>query len=133
MFQAASSKMALDEVVLHKSNKDGILTQEPTDSLSADEVQKLLKQGAFGLLNDDPNDDSEDKNFAQMGIDDILAQSKKVVHDSNDESNKAGGAFSKVTFDTGVVGDVDVNDPDFWKKTYGIQYLICFLGTKMQN
>ena len=120
MFQTASQKMGLDEVVLHNTNKDGMITEDTVEAMSADEMTKLLKQGVFGVLNDDPNDDSEDKNFAQMDIDDILGASKKIVHDEGGADSKAaGGIFSKVTFDTGVVGDVDVNDPDFWKKTYG--------------
>ena len=120
MFEVASQKMGLDEVVLHKSNKGGMISDDPVDALSADEVQKLLKQGVFGLFDGDPNDDSEDKAFANMDIDDILSGSKKIVHDDAGEQSKAGGAFSKVTFDTGAaIGDVDIDDPEFWQKTYG--------------
>jgi hypothetical protein len=60
-----------------------------------------------------------------MTIEEILAQSKTILHKDGEEQ-KAGGAFSKVTFDDEDAErqkevEVEINDADFWKKTIGEQ------------
>ena len=58
-----------------------------------------------------------------MTIEEILAQSKTILYKAGEEQ-KAGGAFSKVTFDDQDAErqkeiEVEINDADFWKKTIG--------------
>jgi len=67
----------------------------------------------------------------QQDIDSILQRfSRKVVHDNTgSQSNAAGGTFSKASFKVAkspdangaknTADDVDIEDPDFWKKMLG--------------
>ena len=120
MFHDASLKMGLDEVVLHKMSKQN--GDNPDAPLTPAEVERLLKVGAMDIFNEEGDEDSN--NFAEMTIEEILAQSKTIVHDDSGADQKAGGVFSKVTFDDEdekgrAEIDVKINDADFWKKTMG--------------
>jgi len=91
MFEIASRRLGLGHAVLDKGHKK--------------EIDKLLRQGAYHALRD-----VEDNKFGEEDIEEILSRSKVMVY-----NEAAGSTFSKANFDCG--GDnVDIDDPDFWKK-----------------
>jgi Helicase conserved C-terminal domain len=127
MFHMSSLKMGLDQVVL-KGFENGASAD---GGLSKEEVEKLLRHGAYDILNEDKDGKSEEttNDFIQADIDAILERrSRTVVHDGPGAS-AAGGTFSKASFKVakspdGSQGpssreDVDIEDPDFWKKMLG--------------
>lgn len=104
----------------------------PQGALSKDQVEKLLRHGAYDILNEEKagTGEAESNNFVQQDIDSILERcSRTVVHDNTgSQSNAGGGTFSKASFkvskspDAGGTKeseDVDIEDPDFWKKMLG--------------
>lgn len=127
MFHMSSLKMGLDQAVLNgfESNASG------EGALSKAEVEKLLRHGAYDIFNEDAagTAEAESNDFVHQDIDSILeGRSRTVVHDgTGTKSNAAGGTFSKARFN--VAGtpskgkskhdDVDIEDPDFWKKMVG--------------
>jgi hypothetical protein len=91
-------------------------------------VEKLLRHGAYDIFNEDKTGtaEAESNNFVQLDIDSILERSKIVVHENTgSKSNAAGGTFSKASFKVtgneagGPTEEVDIEDPDFWKKMIG--------------
>lgn len=129
MFHMSSMKMGLDQAVLggfesRDKSGEGTMTKE--------EVERLLRHGAYDIFNEDKSgaSESESNAFAQQDIDSILERrSKTVIHDkTGSQGNVAGSTFSKASFKApkSVDGiklsgeeDVDIDDPDFWKKMVG--------------
>lgn len=126
MFHMSSLKMGLDQAVLtgfeSSSTGEGAMTK--------DEIEKLLRHGAYDIFNEDKagTAEAESNNFVQQDIDSILERrSRKIVHaNTGSGSAAAGGTFSKAKFVNktpskggGASDDVDINDPDFWKKMVG--------------
>ena len=96
MFEAASKKLGLGQAVL--------------DRQKTQEIDKLLRKGAYHMLND-----IEEENFGEEDIDQILINRSKVVVYNEAE----GSSFSKASFDSNKDeenGDVDIEDPNFWSK-----------------
>jgi hypothetical protein len=100
-------------------------------ALSKEEVEKLLRHGAYDIFNEDKagTAEKESNDFVQQDIDSILQRrSRTVVHDNTgSKSDAAGGTFSKARFKAAGTPDtektkyedIDVEDPDFWKKMVG--------------
>jgi hypothetical protein len=133
MFHLSSMKMGLDQAVLHgfeNSNNDN------EGSLSKDEIEKLLRHGAYDIFHEDKTGtaDAESNAFVEQDIDTILERcTKTLVHEnSGSKGNVAGGTFSKASFkaksttdpaqDESQINhaDVDIDDPDFWSKMIGV-------------
>ena len=123
MFHMSSMKMGLDQAVLQ-----GIEASSDKDIMTKEEVEKLLKHGAYDIFKEDQEGSSEKESndFASQDIDSILARrAKTVVHENTgSNSNAAGGTFSKASFkntnsDGIAAAEVDVDDPDFWTKVVG--------------
>lgn len=123
MFHMSSMKMGLDQAVLQ-----GIEGGGDKEIMTKEEVERLLKHGAYDIFNDDKDgtSDKESTEFVSQDIDSILARrAKTVVHENTgSKSNAAGGTFSKASFksthDGGVdAAGIDVDDPDFWTKVVG--------------
>ncbi|KAI8897954.1 SNF2 family N-terminal domain-containing protein [Globomyces pollinis-pini] len=121
MFDRASMKLGLDKALLQKS-EGSILDSDPFSkapksssqtALYKQEVEDLLKKGAYGAFMDDGAGDK----FCEEDIDQILERRTMVIrHDENSEARK-GSMFSKASFQAvGSSAAVDVNDPDFWDK-----------------
>ena len=127
MFHMSSLKMGLDEAVLHGFQKNS----SGEGAMTKDEIEKLLRHGAYDIMNEHKagTAEAESNAFKEQDIDSILSRrSRKVVHDNTGSGSKAaGGTFSKASFvnktpskkgDTvdgqTATEDVDVNDPDFW-------------------
>uniref|UniRef100_A0A7S2K935 Uncharacterized protein n=1 Tax=Leptocylindrus danicus TaxID=163516 RepID=A0A7S2K935_9STRA len=120
MFHKSSLKMGLDQAVLQ-----GIENSSGEGGLSKEEVERLLRHGAYEIFSEGTSDNSSAE-FAQASIDSIFEQhSKKIVHKNTGTGSKAaGGTFSKASFKVGPAEDgkgedVDIDDPDFWSKMVG--------------
>jgi hypothetical protein len=116
-------KMGLDQAVLQ-----GIEGGNEKDIMTKEEVERLLKHGAYDIFREDKDGSSEKEStdFVSQDIDSILARrAKTVVHENTgSKSNAAGGTFSKASFkstnDGGAdAAGIDVDDPDFWTKVVG--------------
>ena len=123
MFHMSSMKMGLDQAVLQ-----GIEGGGDKEIMTKEEVERLLKHGAYDIFNDDKDgtSDKESTEFVSQDIDSILARrAKTVVHENTgSKSNAAGGTFSKASFksthDGGVdAAGIDVDDPDFGPRLLG--------------
>lgn len=124
MFHMSSLKMGLDQAVLQGIENGG----EGEQSLSKEEIEKLLRCGAYDIFSEEQagSSEKESNDFIEQDIDSILARRTKiVVHENTGSmSNAAGGTFSKASFtakgSSSTPGkDVDIDDPDFWTKMVG--------------
>jgi superfamily II DNA/RNA helicase len=153
MFERASKKLGLDQVVLHNMravaaqamadskqkptalDASGALMPETSESpapggpkdetikakalstigmaLSKEEIQGLLKYGAYDLFRDEKDSDKASATFCEQDIEDILEhRSSRVVWKGDTE----GSTFAKATFQLAGESTVDVDAPDFWEK-----------------
>jgi hypothetical protein len=91
MFEISSKILGLGHALLDKNNKN--------------ELERLLRMGAYYALND-----IEEENYDEEHIEQILNRSKSMILQEQD-----GSFFTRSQFD--VVGEtIDFNDPDFWLK-----------------
>lgn len=123
MFHQASLKLGLDRAVLaHARNENENMIDAGDGKLILDvrEIDNLLKRGAYDVFKED---DTEQNEFIESDIDAILQrQSHKVTYNDNkSQSATTLGSFSKASFvSSDDKEDVDINDPDFWKKVVGL-------------
>lgn len=125
MFHKASLKLGLDRAVLaharnEQENDDESIDSASKSGLQVKEIDELLKRGAYDVFRED---DTEQNDFAEADIDAIMQRrAHKVSYEgvtSSSLSNTLGG-FSKASFvSADEKEDVDINDPDFWKKAIG--------------
>lgn len=125
LFERASKKLGLDQAVLNgfEAGKSG------EGSLSKKEVEQLLRQGAYNVFTEEKEGtaEAESKAFLEQDIDTILQRRARTVvyENTGSKSKAAGGAFSKARFtaakspDGKTTHDVDIADPDFWRKMVG--------------
>jgi hypothetical protein len=121
LFDLASQKLGLDQAVLSgfESGKGG--------SLSKEQIERLLRHGAYEILNEDKEGaEAASSAFIAQDIDTILKRSHVIVHENTGSgSSAAGGKFSKARFSTSQTGNssgkeqVDIDDPSFWTKMLG--------------
>lgn len=101
-------------------------------AMTKDEVEKLLRHGAYDIFNEEKAGSSELESslFESQSIDDILERRAKTVvyENTGSKSSAAGSTFSKASFTAvhddadrkgGSIDDVDIDDPDFWAKVVG--------------
>ena len=133
MFDRAGMKLGLDRAILQRM-PGGLVPgggmvpvgglvpggDDPTagpGGLSKNEVESLLKKGAYGILMD--NDEASTR-FCEEDIDQILARRTTVVRHggSNSAANNETSIFSKATFSatTDDLDDIDIDDPNFWER-----------------
>jgi hypothetical protein len=116
MFERASQKLGLEHVVLGGDvaslGDQGATVSRPR---SADELQRLLRQGAYAIMVD-AEDPASAKLFMESNIDDLLAQRSRTVQLS-DAGVGFGSAVTKSKFasDSADV-DIDFTAEDFWEK-----------------
>jgi hypothetical protein len=90
-------------------------------------MEQLLREGAYAVLMEDNEDDV--KAFCEQDIDSILDQrAHKVVTDTGKEQKGTASWLNKkrkarsvnrsvfTGNDSAAHAEVDVNDPEFWKK-----------------
>jgi chromodomain-helicase-DNA-binding protein 6 len=135
MFHQASLKLGLDRAVLAyarneqdeeaeaKLQKDNMNAMSNKDklSMSSKEIDELLKRGAYDVFRED---DSEQIEFLEADIDTLLERRSRKIDLSigdNKGVNASLGGFSKASYVSADQNeDVDINDPDFWKKAIGL-------------
>eukprot|EP00588_Corethron_pennatum_P012262 CAMPEP_0194266774 /NCGR_PEP_ID=MMETSP0169-20130528/1566_1 /TAXON_ID=218684 /ORGANISM="Corethron pennatum, Strain L29A3" /LENGTH=2264 /DNA_ID=CAMNT_0039007537 /DNA_START=251 /DNA_END=7045 /DNA_ORIENTATION=+ len=127
MFHKASLKMGLDQAVLHgiTETSDG----QKNQAMSKEELENLLRHGAYDMLNEAKNGEADkaSNEFINKDIDEILGGAQTIVHDNTgSNSSAARGTFSKASFKVSSKNaqgeedkEVDIDDPDFWKKMVG--------------
>lgn len=136
MFHQASIKLGLDQVVLggmqdtsnSSVSKEKKSVGKKPSSMSKNEIENLLKYGAYDIFNElrDGQAEAASKRFGEESIHKILERSTRIIHDPNANSQEGKQAlmssFSKATFMTSsnANDEVDVNDPDFWTKVIGL-------------
>ncbi|KAG7355569.1 SNF2/helicase domain containing protein [Nitzschia inconspicua] len=114
MFDRASKKLGLEQAVLGTFGQD-----DDDDKPTGQEMEQLLKKGAYALLEDD--NDEIVKQFCADDIDSILAKRTRtrVVEGAKTASwlNKQGMVVSKSKFTSdNASAQLDMNDPLFWQK-----------------
>jgi hypothetical protein len=114
MFDRASMKLGLDKALLQRASAESDpFENKSKPSLSKEEVEDLLKKGAYGAFMDDGAGDQ----FCEEDIDQILERRTMVIRHDGDVENRKGSMFSKASFQSNnSSANVDVNDPDFWDK-----------------
>jgi len=104
----------------------GMMTSSSSrpNGMNVKEIDELLKRGAYNVFRDD---DTEQNDFVEADIDTLLQRSAhRVTYDNsnNNGSTKVAstlGKFSKASFvSADEKEDVDINDPDFWRKAIGL-------------
>ncbi|KAJ0389465.1 hypothetical protein P43SY_011613 [Pythium insidiosum] len=117
MFHKASLKLGLDKAVLthmRRENEDAGSKKRSSKAQEAKEIDELLKRGAYDVFRDD---DSAAEQFCAADIDAILQRSSQIVQ----YEQEAKSSFSKASFVSATTSDdVDIDDPDFWKKAVGL-------------
>eukprot|EP01041_Mallomonas_annulata_P007276 gene7276-14834_t len=93
-------------------------------ALQVKEIEELLKRGAYDIFRDKDNDDREQTEFVEADIESIMSRRAHKVSYSNinsDALSSSLGGFSKASFVSADQSEeVDINDPDFWKKVVGL-------------
>lgn len=118
MFHKASLKLGLDKAVLthmRRENEDAKDGKKKTSKAEeSKEIDELLKRGAYDVFRDD---DTAGEQFCAADIDQILQRSSQVVQ----YEQQAKSSFSKASFVSATTSDdIDIDDPDFWKKAVGL-------------
>ena len=116
--------MSLLKAVLQGIENNGG-TSSGEGGLSKEEVEKLLRHGAYEIFTE--GNDNASSEFADASIESILeSNARRIIHENTgSESKSKGGTFSKASFKVedkhGGDGksEVDIDDPDFWKKMVG--------------
>lgn len=131
MFARASRKLGLEHAILGTAsfNETSLLDDQP----SAQELEDLLKRGAYGLADDD---DSAFRNFAERDIEDILKENAHVLKiDSTDSKVLAGGKSIDRSSFVAEKGSRDllVDDPNFWEKVLPGDMTVEMLALKLRD
>jgi len=124
MFHKSSLKLGLDQAILNRIENG---QTRNNNMMTGDEIERLLRYGAFDLFKEDKDglSEKESNEFVEQDLDTILARRSKVVVQENTGSNSkaAGGVFSKASFKVNKNGamldDIDIDDPRFWEKVIG--------------
>ena len=125
MFKRASMKLGLDQAVLKKSGLDvasGVDGNQESNALSTlnkQEIESLLRNGAYALL-DDPEAEKASTSFCEADIDSILANRTTVIKSGGNDADSApreASTFSRAVFASeDADARLDINDKLFWEK-----------------
>jgi len=131
MFHSASMKLGLERAVLAQQREQGDEGEagksksKSEKEAHAKEIDSLLKKGAYDVFKEE--DDEEAQKFMETDIDQLLESNTQTVtyNSTGGGTSSSGGlgSFSKASFvtDTGDgEKDVDLDDPDFWRKAAGL-------------
>ena len=124
MFDRASRKLGLEQAILGSVKFDNNEKSDDAHAkMDAKEMEQLLREGAYSLMLDDDDDDMQE--FREQDIDNILQKRAHVLITEGGQkteswlNKKKKSKTRKSRFTGGSStehGDIDVNDPDFWKK-----------------
>ncbi|GJD12175.1 Chromodomain-helicase-DNA-binding protein 6 [Galdieria sulphuraria] len=119
MFERASKKLGLDQAILQDMGFEEANKKKEKDSVAdikKEEIDRLLKKGAYAVLNDD---DTAADAFTAEDIDQILQRRTRLLKVGGDQPH-APSAFSKASFasEAPEAGreELDLSDPQFWQK-----------------
>ncbi|KAK4526530.1 hypothetical protein GAYE_SCF25G4446 [Galdieria yellowstonensis] len=119
MFERASKKLGLDQAILQDMGFEEGNKKKEKDSVAdmkKEEIDRLLKKGAYAVLNDD---DTAADAFTAEDIDQILQRRTRLLKVGGDQP-RAPSAFSKASFasEAPEAGkeELDLSDPHFWQK-----------------
>lgn len=119
MFERASKKLGLDQAILQDMGFEEGNKKKEKESLAdikKEEIDRLLKKGAYAVLNDD---DTAADAFTAEDIDQILQRRTRLLKVGGDQP-RAPSAFSKASFasEAPEAGkeELDLSDPHFWQK-----------------
>lgn len=126
MFDRASKKLGLNTAVFHrgafdsKSRLDKLGNQKGEDGAlgvsssakapSKEEIEELLKKGAFYLLE---NNADAAREFQENNIEEILSRNSRLVRY---QLTGMRSTFAKTSFKSDKASDLSFDDPDFWQK-----------------
>lgn len=123
----ASKKLGLEQAILGSRQFDAEEyeeNQKNSAKMDSKELEQLLREGAYAVLMDDNTE--ELKQFYDQDIDSILDKRTHVIREEKTLAsafNKAAGKHKDKVRKSAFTGEsamefaeVDVNDPDFWKK-----------------
>ena len=126
MFERASKKLGLEAAVLgSRAFNDAEIEEEnkKNEKMDAKELELLLREGAYAVLLEDDTDNIRE--FCEQDIDSLLEQRAHIVVTEGNQKteswlNKRGKGKTRKSMFTGDSAmehaEIDVNDPDFWKK-----------------
>ena len=128
MFNRASRKLGLEQAVLGSRNFNADELDETQNAkIDAKEMEQLLREGAYAVLMGEDNEDMT--NFISQDIDTILNQRTHTIVTEgakpteswlNKQDALTKKPRAKKSMFTGnsstEFAEIDVNDPDFWKK-----------------
>ena len=78
MFDRASKKLGMEQALFQKGAfGDTENGQQDMDKVNPEEVEKLLKFGAYAFLNNEDADDDDGANQSSLKIEDILKGKKE--------------------------------------------------------
>lgn len=113
----------------HSHTRSYTLLLAAQTSLTKEEVERLLRHGAYDMFTEENTGaaEAESNAFVEQDIDSILERrTKTITHESAASKNAAGSTFSKASFKAPKTPDknkaqedVDLDDPDFWRKIVG--------------
>ena len=108
-------KLGLDKAVLQRMDANSAMGNESSSgapsALSKQEVENLLKKGAYAAF----LDDSDSQKFCEEDIDEILERRTRVIKHSAEGAK--GSIFSKASFASGDTDkNLEMDDPLFWDK-----------------
>eukprot|EP00937_MAST-01D_sp_MAST-1D-sp2_P003161 g3161.t1 len=125
LFSRAGKKLGLETAILGSigiaEQGDGSL---PDGRPGGAEMQELLRQGAYHLL-DDPEAAAREQDFLEADVDKLLEQRARVfVHEQTRTaatlSGRAGHQLAKSSFKSEKADrSIGIDDPDFWQKVLG--------------
>jgi len=126
MFERASKKLGLEAAVLgSRAFNDSELEEEnkKNEKMDTKELELLLREGAYAVLLEDDADNIRE--FCEQDIESLLEQRAHIVVTEGNQKteswlNKRGKGKTRKSMFTGESAmehaEIDVNDPDFWKK-----------------
>eukprot|EP00917_Polyrhabdina_sp_WS-2016_P032726 GHVP01069756.1.p1 GENE.GHVP01069756.1~~GHVP01069756.1.p1 ORF type:complete len:1432 (+),score=313.49 GHVP01069756.1:212-4297(+) len=119
MFERASKKLGLNTAMFHrgafdvnkkKREEEAKMHADPTAAaLNKSEIEELLRHGAYYLL--ESSDASRE--FQESNIDEILSKNSRLVRY---QMSGQSSTFAKTSFKSDNTNDLQLDDPDFWKK-----------------
>ncbi len=137
MFHKASLKLGLDRAVLAHAKAHGedeiggdggqCNLAKPNSNkfeLNPEDIDHLLKRGAYDVFRTNPEEEVVNE-MTEADLDEILKRSShNVVYGDVQTlaSSALASSFSKASFvSVDNKEDVDLDDPDFWKKAIGFK------------
>jgi len=128
MFERASKKLGLDQVVLNNMG----FSQDPSKQLDDKEIDSLLRYGAYDLFREIEQDgEQEEKAFNEEDIDKILERSSKVIWNP---TGPGASTFAKASFQSrDSEAGIDLEAEDFWERVLPDEKNATYFNKKLDS